>query len=247
MKIKVILCLLLFTLISNSDAKEIKIGLEVYEPYYVYEDGPGILPQLISAVFNHIPEHQPKFVYNLPNKRILVSFQNNLLDAAPNMSKETEFDGCLSDPIFKYQNVAITKRNSNLQLNKISDLTDKSIVTFRGARAVLGEGFNQIVSDDNFIEVKDLDQHVKMLTHGRMQVSILDKIIFMQSVKDLNNDELSIKDFKFHNLFKPHLTHMGFRDKSLCKPFNEALSKVIKSGEYDRIYNSAYEKLESER
>ena len=82
-----------------------------------------------------------------------------------------------------------------------------------------------------------------MLIRERVEISIVDKLIFLQSLKDLHLVGVSPKDFIYHDIFKPYLTHIGFHDKELCKPFNAALKKVFKSGEYDRIYNSYHEKL----
>lgn len=232
---KVIILLISFTF-SITFSKEIRIGLETFEPFYIPSKQSGLIPDLISAVFQHMPGYQPKFYFGYSNKRLLNDFTNGKWDAISNLNSHYTFNGCLTDPIFIYNNVAITIKNANINIESISDLTGKNIVTFQDAINNLGKEFSDSVSLEQYIEVLDTKLQVSMLNRERVDVSVGDKFIFIYNLRNMTSPVRKLDDFKFHDIFEPTYTHMGFHDPKICKIFNNALKLVQESGEFTRIY-----------
>ena len=236
MKSTVMLFIVLLLNTAHMTAKEVTIGMEDFGPYYLPETQSGIIPDIVNAVFRHMPNDEPKFIFGHSNKRLLSNFRTGKVDGATNINAFTQFTGCRTTPLFKYQNVAITKTDKQLTLKKISDLADKSIVSFQGAKSVFGQEFIDTIDADKYFEVTALIQQTAMLYRGRVDVSLGDKLIFLHNLTKFKQLNAKPSDFKFHYLFPVHFTSMGFHDQQLCDRFDQAFKVIQQNGEYDKIY-----------
>ena len=228
--------------ISGVAAKEIMVGMGNFAPYFIEKGNTGIFGDLITAVFRHMPDHQPRFLFGLPTKRLWLEFKMGRIDAAP-LPDSLESAGCRTDQIFQFFNVAIVKVNAKLEINNISDLAGKRIVAFQGAKKVFGTEFTKLTEFGYYTELANQNTQAKMLIIDRVDVSIGDMFIFLQTLKDIKNQSVTPKDFAFYHIFPPAYRRMGFRDIEMCAPFNKALKQVHQSGEYERIYDSYLKRL----
>ncbi|MCR8921348.1 transporter substrate-binding domain-containing protein [Dasania sp. GY-MA-18] len=214
-----------------------------FEPYYVKQGDSGVFAEIINATFQLIPEYQPKYVFGHSNEGLWAGFKSGHVDAASNVFDSVAVDGCLSAPIFRFRDVAVSKANSHLVINQIDDFKEKSIVTFQGARGFLGEEFSLAITGA-YLEVAKPELQLRMLLADRYQVSVGDMFIFLQAIKNLNDKNIRPQDFTFHTVFKPVYSRMAFHDKSLCKKFNLAFEQIKQSGQYEEIYQSYLQRLD---
>lgn len=228
--------------ISGVAAKEITVGMGNFAPYFIEKGNTGIFGDLITAVFRHMPDHQPRFLFGLSTKRLWVEFKMGRIDAAP-LPDSLESAGCRTDQIFQFFNVVIAKVNAKLEINNISDLAGKSIVAFQGAKKVFGAEFTKLIEFGFYEEVPNQNAQAKMLIYDRVDVSVGDMLIFLQSLKDIKIQSWTPKDFAFYHIFPPAYRRMGFRDIEMCAPFNKALKQVRQSGDYESIYDSYLKRL----
>tara|TARA_R110000868_G_C10971688_1_gene770115 strand:- start:18426 stop:19166 length:741 start_codon:yes stop_codon:yes gene_type:complete len=224
-------------LASATYAEEISIAMGNFEPYFIERKNSGVFADIVSAAFRYIPGYQPKYVYGHSNKGLWAGFDSGHIDAASNVFDTMKVKGCLSNPVFRYHDVVISKASNNVVINQLDDLKLKSIVSFQGAKNILGKSFASVVSAA-YHEVPKPELQVRMLVADRYQVSVGDKYIFLQAIKNLKTQEIQPQDFKFHDVFPPTYTRLAFHDKSLCEKFNLALEKIKQNGQYEDIYQS---------
>ena len=226
-------------------AQEITVGMGNFEPYFIEQGSGGIFTDLIRAVFKQMPEHQPKFLFGRSNNRLWNDFKQNNVDAVSNLFDTVELEACRSDPIFRFRDVAVTKVSANFEIKQVADLANKYIVTFQGARSFFGEEFEKTTHSKygSYREVSRPSWQVQVLSSNSADVSVGDMFIFLHTLKEAENLDLSASDFTFHDIFPAIYTRMGFRDPKICRQFNLALKKVRASGEYEKIYSTYLQQL----
>jgi len=222
--------------LPKTQAIEVKVGVEDFAPYYISKGNTGIIPDLISAAFRYIPDYQPKYIYGHKSHRLLAEYRKGNLDALPNLNDSMSFDGCRSDAIFTYRNVAVTLATSDITLNKISDLAEKKIVTFQGAKAVFGPEFVQTIQSSTYTELTNFNMMPLMIYKGWADISISDLLLFVHNLQYIKEKQIETSHFQYFEIFPPTNIYMGFRDNTVCILFNNALKLIRQNGEYDKIY-----------
>ena len=219
-------------------AKNVTIGMGNFAPYYISEGQTGIFTDVITAVFKNMPDHQPVYLFGRPNNRLWDDFKKGKIDAVSNLFDSVKLEGCRSDPIFRFHDVAVTKSKVNISLKKISDLAGKRIITFQGAKGFFGDEFANFTNFKSYTEVAKPNLQARMLYSGRADVSVGDMFIFLHTLKTSKKAIASPTEFNFHDIFKSAISRMGFREQEVCALFNKSLKKIRHSGEYENIYRS---------
>lgn len=238
MRTFVLACLILTSATNITVAREVTIGMGNFAPYFIAERNSGIFTDIIEAIFRDIPDHQPKYLFGRPNKRLWHDFRKGKIDAVSNLLDSVKLEGCRSDPIFRFRDVAVTRVKDDLKIQNISDLAGKRIITFQGAKDFFGPEFARFTNFTVYTEVAQQELQSTMLYHGRADVSVGDMFIFLYSLRKIRRFEVKPSEFVFHEIFPPISSRMGFRDVELCALFNNALKQVRSSGEYENIYNA---------
>ena len=162
--------------------------------------------------------------------------QNNI-DAVGTISQKDD-ELFYSEPFISYENYVITRKDSNLIVDNLNDLTSIQFVTWNGAYNDLGDKFykyfNPITGifrysyNDNFSQKDD----VEMFFSGKVDAIIIDKTIFNWYKIHLKNKD----EYTFHNIFPKKKTYpMTFRSKRVRDAFNIGLNKLKENGRYDQI------------
>ncbi len=228
-------CLLFFS--PTVSAKEVKVGMGNFAPYYIADGQTGIFTDLIIAVFEKLPNYEPVFIFGYPNNRLWEDFKRHKVDAVSNLFDTVEIEGCRSDPIFRFRDVAVTRASSNVTVKEIQDLEGMNIISFQGAKAFFGPEFFRIASHSNFSVASEPRVQAQALLDRRVDVSIGDLFIFLDNIKSHSGDDIGPESFRFHDILPVIYSRMGFWDKQLCTDFNLALKQVKESGEYEKIYD----------
>ncbi len=222
---------------SGVKAHDVTIGMGNFEPYYIAEDNTGIFTDLIVAVFKRLPDHEPIFLFGRPNNRLWQDFKKQKVDAVSNLFDTVEIEGCRSDPIFRFRDVAVTRKSSGFTIESVQDLGKKKIIAFQGAKEFFGPEFSKVVGGGNYSEASEPRLQAQALVDNRVDVSIGDLFIFLHSIKNNPGSRAEAKDFKIHDILPVVFSRMGFWDYELCHEFNSALQQVKDSGEYEEIYD----------
>lgn len=219
-------------------SKDIVIGMGNFGPYYIAESESGIFTDIVSAIFTAIPDHNPVFLFDRPNKRLWNDFRSGRVDAVTNLFDSVDLPGCRTDPVFRFRDVAVSRADAAQNISSIADLKDKHIVSFQGARAFFGNPFAKDIAFGSYREVADTATQVKVLMAGRVDVSVGDMFIFLYNLSKLPNANTDPSQFVFHDIFPAVESRMGFRDETLCRRFNEELRKFKADGRYEAIYKT---------
>ncbi|WP_218044430.1 substrate-binding periplasmic protein [Kiloniella litopenaei] len=222
---------------TQASSKDVTIGMGNFEPYYIAEEHGGIFTEIITAAFKEIPDHDPVFIFGRPNNRLWQDFNRRKVDAVSNLFDSVEVEACRSDPAFRFRDVAISLAEKNLTLEKVQDLRGLNIISFQGAKDFFGPEFSETVEDSVFSVASDPGVQAQALWDGRVDVSVGDMFIFLNSLKNLSGNNVPASLFKIHDILPVVYTHMGFWDTELCAKFNKALQKIKDNGEYEKIYD----------
>ena len=226
-------------------AKDLKIGVGNFPPYFSEKGNTGLFTDLILETFKLMPQHQLKSVVPMSNYRLIVELNEGRVDGSANIFSDAKITGCRSDPIFRYSDVAVSRKDRNLNIYAISDLKGKSIITYQGAHTFLGNPFQQVTSVEPtmYREVSQPSDQAGLLASGKFDVSVGDMYIFLNSVQTWSDARYTTDHFTIHRLFPDIYSHMAFQDQALCDEFNVALRTIKKNGTYEAVYAQYLKKL----
>lgn len=227
-----------YVCLAHASAKEITIGMGTFEPYYIAEKNTGIFTDLIKAVFEKMPEHEPKFIFGLSQRILWLNLKSKKIDAVSNLFDSVDLDVCRSEQVFRFNDVAISRVEKKYKIDQISDLSDFRIVTFQGARDFFGSEFSNL-KFSNYIEVASPEKQANLLMLNRADVSVGDMYIFMHNLDKSAREVAPLitpSDFSIHRIFPATYSRMGFLDSDICQQFDRALTVIQKNGRYEEIY-----------
>ena len=232
------LCLMSVCFLCSQDAKadeqfSIAVGL-AKPPYVIQENDTGFELDLIRNITKKMGK-STKFVYTQFGHSPKMLDVNGI-DAVMTTNKLVFGDESkLSNEYITYQNVAISLKQKNLQINEIKDLAMYSIASFQKADKVLGETFaNAVKASPLYLKVADQSQQPSLLLKERIDVLIMDKNIFIYLVKKLNIDNID-ETFTFHPVFPTTQYRMAFKNEENLKTFNTILSEYLQTEEYQLL------------
>ena len=223
----------------SARAETLRIGTGNFPPYFNERGTDGLFNDLIREVFALMPQYQLQLVPQMSNYRLVRALNSGAIDGVANIFSATPIQGCRTDPVFRFTDVAISRADSRLVIEKLADLSGKRIVTYQGAKEFLGEAFARTVASEGtqYRETPQPLMQLHALTQGAADLSIGDLYIFLHGIKTNKNAALQANQFAVHRLFPDTYSHMAFRDKRHCEAFNAALAQLRKSGGYDALYD----------
>jgi len=232
------------TVLSESNKNEIVIGLGNFEPLFSQPNSPALFKDLIDGVYQYIPNRKVSYRYMLSNARLVMDLNVKKVDGVANIFAQNEIDGCLTQPIFGYSDVAMTKKSHNHKIDNIASLSKLSIVSYQRATTLLGEEYKKAVgAAKHYKEVAKPEDQAQLLASDLVDVSIGDKYIFMQSIKTWSKEQANVNDYVIHPIFPPVASSMGFNNQKHCEEFDQALKKFKASGEYQAVYDKHLKRL----
>ena len=199
-------------LLVDNQTLELITGLA--KPPFILEDQQrGLQLDLIREAF--ASENLSVHFNAMPLGRNLTGFRRMNADGIITLPPSYEHPALfMSKPYIIYQNVAVSLAEDNFTIDKISDLSDKSIIAFQNAKKFLGEDYEGAIAYSmDYREVPDQMKQIELLFLRRTEVIILDINIFKYFVKTQKN-ALFNKPFSYHYIFQA-----GSRYKKKLCPF----------------------------
>lgn len=228
----IILCAVLSVLsfVTSAKALNIVVGLDK-PPYVIQSENSGFELEMIRALFAELG-HQTHFIF-VPFGRSVKMLDSEGVDAIMTMNVSVVDDvNNLSHPYITYQNVVVTNKNHNLQIEDFSDLSKVGVVSFQNARNLLGADFKRAVMfNSNYMEIAQQQAQVELFLTGKVDAIVIDKNIYHYFV---SRSRLKINE-QFHNLFQPTKYGMAFKDLKLKQAFNKKLKSFLLSDKYQSI------------
>lgn len=227
-----------------TQSEEIIIGLGNFEPLFSKPNSPSLFKDLIDGVYRYIPDKEVTYRYMLSNARLVMDLNVQTVDGSANIFSKDEIEGCLTQPIFAYSDVAISKKNHYFHVDDIEALSEFSLVSYQRATTLLGAKYKKAVKSASYYkEVPNPVDQAKLLATDLVDVSIGDKYIFFQSLKSWSKGKADANDYVIHDIFPPVASSMGFIKQENCDAFDKALVKFKESGEYQAVYDNHLKRL----
>ena len=240
-----ILLVSLLVLSTNSIAQQIiKVGVGNFPPFFIEKGNKGIFIEVVDKIFKQLPEYKVEYLF-MSNHRILHEINNGkLIDVACNIFPNSQVKGYLSEPVFRFRDVAISIKSEQLKVNNISDLQRKSIAAYQGATELLGGEFKKMAeANTEYSEHAHPKETTLLMVSGKKDIRIGDINIFRY---DLNNKyynknaSVDHTNFTIHYLWPYVYSHMAFKDQSLKDAVNKVIKELKLNGSIEKIY-SKYE------
>lgn len=234
--------LLLMCSATSKAQQVIKIGVGNFPPFFIEKGNKGIFIEVIDEIFKQLPEYNVEYIF-MSNNRILHEINlGKSIDVACNVFPSSKLTAHLSEPIFRYRDVAISKKSAQLKINNTSDLQGKSIAAYQGATELLGENFKKMANTNpEYSEHAHPKDTTQLMLSGKKDIRIGDINIFRY---DLNNKHYNknvntaSSNFTVHYLWPDVYSHMAFKDQRLKDAVNEIIRDLKSSGSLEKIYSN---------
>jgi len=242
--IKILYRLLLFSLLFTSSSiiakQDLKIGVGNFSLFLGDENKQGLFLEITEEIFKQLPRYNVKFIY-MSNYRLLHEINSGKrIDVACNIFSNSQVEGFLSAPIFRYTDVAVSKNSTELKINKVSDLKSFSVAAYQGAKDLLGDDFKEMaLANSKYSEHSKPDETTYLMVAGQKDIRIGDIHIFLHDLADkryINEDKIEAKDFTIHRLWPDVYSHMAFKDEMLRNSVNDVIKELTTDGTIEAIY-----------
>jgi polar amino acid transport system substrate-binding protein len=235
----IFISLLLFSNTSIAH-QAIKIGVGNFPPFFIEKGNKGIFIDLIDEIFKQLPEYKVEYIF-MSNHRILHEINyGELIDVACNIFPNSHVNVYLSDPVFRFRDVAVSLKSSQLKVNNISDLKGKSIAAYQGATELLGAEFKKMAKENlEYSEYPHPKETTYQMLSGGKDIRIGDINIFRYDLKNKYYNKTINADytkFTIHYLWPYIYSHMAFKDESLKDSVNKVIRELKLNGTLDKIY-----------
>lgn len=237
-KVKDVLCILFvsqFIGINIAKAESINLIASLsIAPFVIEEGSKGMQLDIIRSALS-LHNIEVNFIH-VPLSRNVISFKSLNSDGVITLPTDYSYPNMvMSSPYITYQNVAISLTERNLDITKVSDLSDKSVVAFQNAKKFMEDGYSKAINYSlDYKEVAKQELQIKMLFMGRTEVIVLDHDIFKHFI-NTSTDPIFGKNFTVHYIFNPRDYAIGFRDEAIRDKFNLGLKIIKDQGEYQNI------------
>jgi polar amino acid transport system substrate-binding protein len=231
--------LLLVCCVANSHvfAAELKIVFSKYTPPYVFEDGSGIVVDIVrTALEANGYKIKPEYA---PIERGFKLFSEKQVDGTTIIQESSGLKANYSADFMQYHNRAFALKSRRFALKNVDDLKGKSVVAFQNATKYLGANFAR--SMDGNQQYKEMAQQmaqVQMLLMGRIDIAVMDESIFRYYQQQLIAEHKvdPTQEVVSYELFAPTLFKAAFSDPKIRDDFDKAIVTMRKDGRYDAIY-----------
>ena len=233
---------------ASASAAELRIIFSQYTPPYVFENGTGIIVDIVRTALEE-GGHTVKPVY-VPIERGFRMFAEKQVDGTTIIQESSGLKAEYSQNFMQYHNRAFVLKSRNLVIRGFSDLSDKSVVAFQNANTYLGKDFSRAVAaNPRYKEMAQQEAQTHMLLLGRIDVAVMDESIFRYYRQKLIAERKAeqAQEYVGHDIFPPTPYKAAFVDRKIRDNFNRAIAVMRKDGRYEAIYRKYNEQYRSSR
>lgn len=223
-------------------SRELKIIFSQYTPPYVFEDGHGIVVDIVREALK-ASGHTVEPIY-VPIGRGFELFAEQRVDGTAIIRENSGLEANYSDDFMQYHNFAFTLKARQHQIRTLDDLKDKVVVGFQNAHKYLGEDFGHAIANNpDYKEMANQETQTLMLLLGRIDVAVMDESIFRFYREKLISEGRTAPatEYEVFPLFPPTPYKTAFIDASVRDAFNQELAAMRRDGRYEAIYRKYIE------
>jgi len=238
-------CLLVVYLLTTSATslaqQVIKVGVGNFPPFFIESGNKGIFIEVVDEIFKQLPKYKVEYVF-MSNHRILHEINlGKSIDVACNIFPNSKVNAYLSEPLFRYRDVAVSKKSAQLTINNVSDLQGKSIAAYQGATDFLGNDYKQMAKKNyTYSEHAHPKDTTLLMLSGKKDIRVGDINIFLYDLHSKNyknTQNVAYDNFDVHYLWPYVYSHMAFKDPSLKDAVNEVITELKLNGVMEKIYS----------
>ena len=241
---RLLFVLVLLSLLLGSSitlAKQtLKVGVGNFPPFFIEKEQSGLFIEITEALFSELPEYDISFVFMSNNRLHHEINSGRMIDVACNIFAESNVTAYLSTPIFRYRDVAISRKSDKLVINKIADLQGKSIAAYQGAKDLLGADFKKMtVNNPKYTEYSRPSETTYLFIAGQKELRIGDVNIFWHDLEHkylTSITKTATEDFTVHRLWPDVYSHMAFKDETIRDAIDKAIKKLTLNGVIKKIH-----------
>ncbi|MFT3848392.1 MAG: transporter substrate-binding domain-containing protein [Propionivibrio sp.] len=216
---------------------ELRIVFSKYTPPYVFEDGTGIVVDIVRAALAASGnEVRPVYV---PIDRGLKMFADKEVDGTTIIKEDSGLKAAYSDDFMQYHNRVFALKSRKLTIRSLDDLGDKSVVAFQNADKYLGVDFARaVIKNRRYKEMAQQEAQTQMLLLGRIDVAVMDESIFHYYRQQLIAAHKADPEQEIvaYDLLPPTPYKAAFVDPGIRDGFDKSIAAMRKDGRYDAIY-----------
>jgi len=170
---------------------------------------------------------------------------NTVLDVAPEFDvvvtvKKKKDDYFYSQDFISIKNVIISHASANIDINRVSDLQDKSLIAFENAHLFLGAEYSRLftpkLGSEGYREYNLQQRQFDEFIAGNVDVLIMGEDIFKWLAR--NSGYRSLARFDINDrIFKAHGMQVAFKDRKLRDLFDRNLAVIKSNGQYQEVIN----------
>jgi len=220
--------------------QELRIGVGNFPPFFIEAENKGLFLDITREIFKKLPDYEVKFIF-MSNNRLLHEINNGkIIDVACNIFSGSKINAHLSDAIFRYTDVAVSKKDKSLKISEVSDLQKFSIAAYQGAKDLLGEQYKVMaLANVNYSEHSHPKDTTYLMAAGQKDIRIGDIHIFWHDLKNRRyqgETGMNKDDFTVHHLWPDVYSHMAFKDVDLRDAVNKVIKQLNNDGTIKKIY-----------
>lgn len=230
-----LLCLALTT--APAVARDVKIIFMQYTPPYVFEDGRGIIVDLVRQALEPAG-HRLVPVY-APITRGLDLFAEKHIDGIAVIQQSSGLAANYTAAYTSYHNYVFALKSRKFSVRTLDDLKDKVVIGFQNSHKYLGEAYGRAVAaNPKYKELPDQETQTLMLLLGRIDLAVMDESIFRFYRNKLvaEGKAPATAEVQAFDLFPATPYGAAFGDPALRDEFDRGMAALRKNGGYDAIY-----------
>lgn len=246
LRIYALFCLSLFW--GQAFSSELRIVFFQYTPPYVFENGQGIVVDIVRAALGPAG-YQVTPIY-LPIGKGSDLFVKKRVDGTTIIREDSHLVTNYSDTFMLYPNRAFALKNRRFSIKSVDDLKGKNVVAFQNAHKYLGDGFARVTSANrHYQEVSNQEKQVLMLLQGRIDVAVMDENIFRFYQEKLISEGMVERsaEVDVFPLFPLTPFKAAFIDPKVRDAFNRGLATLRSSGRDKSIHRKYIEEYFSSK
>lgn len=222
---------------ASAQARELKIIFSQYTPPYVFEQGDGIVVDIVKAALE--PAGYRVVPVYVPIGRGFELFAEKRVDGTAIIRENSGLAANYSDNFMQYHNRAFALKSRQLTLRSFKDFGNMTVVSFQNAYKYLGDEFGRAVAGNpNYKEMANQETQTLMLLLGRIDVAVMDESIFRFYREKLIAEGKAPRTaaYDVFPLFPPTPYKTAFVDAKVRDDFNRGLAALRRDGRYEAIY-----------
>ncbi|ALO36403.1 hypothetical protein CMT41_17885 [Colwellia sp. MT41] len=220
--------------------QELRVGVGNFPPFFIEAENKGLFLDITREIFKQLPEYEVKFIF-MSNHRLLHEINSGkIIDVACNIFSAAKVNGYLSAALFRYTDVAVSKKEHGLEIENIDDLQEFSIAAYQGATDLLGEQYKKMaLANVNYSEHSHPKETTYLMAAGQKDIRVGDIHIFWHDLEHKyyqGETPIHKSDFNIHRLWPDVYSHMAFKDADLRDAVNKVIKQLKHDGSIEKIY-----------